>query len=89
MTKQYDNELKGVLFKNEEKESDTHADYRGNATINGVDYFMDAWINTAESGRKYMAFRFKAKDKQPAKNAARNDAPRRQRGNQRDDDVPF
>lgn len=66
----YDNELKGVLFKNTEKEKETQPDYRGDAQIDGVSYFMDAWINTAESGRKYMSVKFKAKEKQPTRQAA-------------------
>ena len=45
------------------KKEDTHADYRGTATIGGVEYFMDAWINTADSGRKYMSVKFKSKQK--------------------------
>lgn len=85
MTKQYDNNLKGVLFKNDEKEEDTHPDYRGSATIDGVDFFLDAWINTAESGRRYMGLRFKKKEKQSSKPAAKT-APR---GRDADDDIPF
>ena len=60
----YDNEKKGVLFKNDKKTTETHPDYTGTATIEGVEYFMDAWINASESGRKYMSFKFKAKQKQ-------------------------
>lgn len=80
----YDSELKGVLFKNEDKQSDTHADYRGNVTVNGVEYFLDAWINEADSGRKYMSLRLKQKEKQAA--PAAKQAPRRQ---SRDDEAPF
>lgn len=91
MTKQYDNELRGVLFKNDEKEAgSSHADYRGNATIEGVDYFMDVWVNAAESGRKYMSVKFKAKNKQ--KQAAPAPAPKtqpRSRVEDMDSDVPF
>jgi hypothetical protein len=54
-------ELTGALFKNQRKTSDTHADYNGTATINGVEYFVDSWIKEAESGSKYMSLRFKAK----------------------------
>ena len=88
MTKQYDNELKGVLFKNDEKEDGSSApDYKGNATVKGVDYFMDAWINTADTGRRYMSVKFKAKDKQRGASApAPAPAQRRQ---SRDDDPPF
>ena len=81
----YDNELKGVLFKNEDKETETHPDYKGSATIKGVEYFLDAWINTAETGRKYMSLKLKAKDKQRGASAP---APA-QRRQSRDDDPPF
>jgi hypothetical protein len=64
MSKQFDNELKGALFKNKDKESDTHPDYNGSCEIDGVGYFMDAWINEAKDGSKYMSVRFKAKNKQ-------------------------
>lgn len=92
MTKQYDNELKGVLFKNAEKEKDTHPDYRGDCQIEGVSYFMDAWINTAESGRNYMSFRFKKKEKQGTKPAAKTTTakPAAKSGSDgMDDDIPF
>lgn len=51
----------GSLFRNERKEKDTHADYRGECLIDGQAYYMDAWLKTAESGRKWMSFSFKPK----------------------------
>jgi uncharacterized protein (DUF736 family) len=52
----------GSLFKNDRKESDTHPDYKGSALLNGVDHWLDAWINTDRNGNKYMALKFKPKD---------------------------
>lgn len=91
MTKQYDNELKGVLFKNEDKETETHPDYKGSATIKGVDYFMDVWVNTADSGRRYMSVKFKAKEKQPqaAAPAPRQQPQKPQRRDDFSDSIPF
>lgn len=67
----YDNNFKGVFFKNDKKETDQHPDYTGSAQVDGVEYFMDAWINTADSGRKYMSVKFKPKQKQsPAQKPA-------------------
>ena len=51
----------GALFKAEDKQAETHADYRGNLRINGQDYYMDAWIRTAKSGKKYMSLSAKPK----------------------------
>lgn len=57
----------GSLFKNERKEKDTHADYRGECLIDGVSYYMDAWLKTSESGRKWMSFSFKPKEQRQSK----------------------
>ena len=63
----YDNELRGVLFRNKDKRPEKKdADYRGRATVNGVEFWLDAWINEPKSGGdKFMAIKFKAKDVQP------------------------
>jgi hypothetical protein len=63
----YDNELRGVLFRNKDKRPEKKdADYRGKATVSGVEYWLDAWINEPKAGGdKFMAIKFKAKDAQP------------------------
>ena len=58
--KKFDNS--GVIFKNEDKSKDTDRDYRGSATIAGVEYWMSGWIKEAKSGSKFLKFSFKAKD---------------------------
>jgi uncharacterized protein (DUF736 family) len=55
-------DLTGSLFKNERKEADTHSDYKGSALIGGTEFWLDAWINTAKDGSKYMSLKFKAKE---------------------------
>jgi len=55
----------GSLFRVEDKKSDTHPDYNGSALIDGVDYYMDGWVNEIQSGnnagKKYLNVKFKAK----------------------------
>lgn len=81
-------DMSGSLFKNEQKQTDRHPDYSGTATIDGVEMFMDAWIKTADTGRKWMSFSFKPKQKQAAKPAAKQ--PARQPAPQQDDDgIPW
>jgi len=46
MSNQKDNS--GVLFKNENKTEDKHPDYKGSATINGVEYWRSAWVNSKD-----------------------------------------
>jgi hypothetical protein len=55
-------DLTGSLFKNDRKEKDTHADYRGSALIDGDEYWLDAWINKDRNGNSYMSLKFKLKD---------------------------
>ena len=52
----------GVLFKNDKKETDSHPDYKGNAMIDGTEYWFSAWINTSKTGTKYMKTSFSKKE---------------------------
>lgn len=51
----------GVLFNNTKKEKDTHADYEGNCTVNGVEMWMNAWLKKDKNGNTFMSFAFKPK----------------------------
>lgn len=74
-----------VLFKNDRKEQPNHADYRGTATVNGVEYYLDAWIKEGAKG-KFMSGSLKPK-KLPAQQGHQDS---RADDNARDDDrIPF
>lgn len=52
----------GTLFKNTKKEADTHADYQGQISIDGKEYWLNAWINKSKDGKKtYMSLSAKPK----------------------------
>jgi uncharacterized protein (DUF736 family) len=70
----------GSLFKNERKEKDTHADYRGECVVDGQAYYMDAWVNTSKNGKKYLSVKFKAKGEKQVEAPAFADD---------DSDLPF
>ena len=55
-------DMSGSLFRNDRKESDSHPDYKGSALINGVDHWLDAWINKDRNGNSYMSLKLKPKD---------------------------
>lgn len=74
----------GSLFKNDRKETDSHPDYKGSALLNGVDHWLDAWINESSSGTKYMSLKFKRKDAQGSPGTNTRPQPAAF-----DDDVPF
>lgn len=82
----YDNELKGVLFRNENmREGKKDPEYRGNATVGGVDYWLDAWINEKKDGSgKYMALKFRAKEPKPAPSPEQTAS-----ADDFNDDIPF
>lgn len=62
---QYDNNMRGVLFKNDRKEKDTHPDYKGTCEVNGEEMWLSAWIKDGKSG-KFMSLSFTPKE-QPKK----------------------
>jgi hypothetical protein len=41
----------GSLFKNTRKETESHPDYNGSMTINGVEHWLNAWINDGKNGK--------------------------------------
>lgn len=88
----YDNNLSGVLFKNDDKrEGKKDPDYRGSAEINGVQFWLNAWINTAKKdGRKFMSLKFEPKQAKGA--VAHKEAPVDARPTSEDDfndEIPF
>lgn len=58
----YDNEMTGVLFGNDKRETDKHPNAKGSAQINGVEYWVSAWTNTDKNGRKYQSLKFQPKE---------------------------
>jgi len=62
----YDNNMKGVLFKNDKKESDQHPDLKGSMEVNGVEYWLAAWANKTKEGDKYLKLSISPKDEQKA-----------------------
>lgn len=60
----YDNNLTGVLFRNDRKESDKHPQYKGSCEIDGVQYWISSWMNESSKGVKYMSLKFSRKEEQ-------------------------
>lgn len=70
----YDNTNTGTLGRNDRKETDKHADYRGQINVGGVEYWLDGWIKTAgpaakTPGSKFLSLRVKPKEAQAPKPA--------------------
>ena len=71
---QYDNNMRGVLFKNDRKEKDSHPDYKGSCEVNGVEMWMSAWIKEGAKG-KFMSLSFEPKQQVSHAPATQRQAP--------------
>jgi hypothetical protein len=83
----------GAIFRVEDKKSDTHADYNGSAVIDGVEYFVDGWINEiksgARAGKKFLSIKFKPKEHRPQQSGGSSRQQTQQPSPAESDDIPF
>jgi hypothetical protein len=92
MSQEYDNTNRGILSKNDKKEKDTHPDHRGSINVEGVEYWLDAWIKERkDKSGKFFSLSIKRKDAQARAPAPRQaSAPAPASGfDDMDDDIPF
>lgn len=91
MSKEYDNTNRGVLFKNESKESDKHPDYSGNINVGGQEFFLDAWIKEGKaSKKKFMSLSCKPKTRRASPpTGGKNDPRPATVDNDFNDDIGF
>jgi len=67
----YDNTNTGSLFKNDKGDNEKRPDYKGSVNVDGVEYWLSAWIRTAgdnskRAGEKFMSLKLEAKEQQSA-----------------------
>ena len=84
---QYDNTNRGSLFKNDQKQQDTHADYNGSINIEGVEYWLNAWIKESKKdGKKFFSLSVKPKNANGEKGSFKA-KPAQSKSQQDDDDI--
>jgi len=57
-SQQYDNELRGALFRNDKGDNPKRPDYRGRCMIGGKQFRMSGWLKTSHNGDRYMSIAF-------------------------------
>lgn len=86
----YDNTNQGVLFRNDDKQKDTHPDYRGSVNVNGTEFWLSAWIKTSQrDGSKFMSLSVRKKDGQDDNSKQQQTRSTSQCRDDDDSDVPF
>ena len=87
---EYNNENRGVLFKNDRKDSEKHPDYKGNINVGGVEYWLSAWIKESAK-EKFMSLSIQPKEEQKSapKRADPISSGRPRASVDMDDDIPF
>ena len=75
-----DNE--GAIWKNQKREKDTHPHFTGQATIDGVEYWVNAWKRGPDAKENAPALKFSFRRKELRREPARQEP-------EFDDPIPF
>lgn len=87
MAKQYDNTNRFILSRNDRREKDTHPEFTGTINVDGVDYWMSAWVQERKDGSgKFFSGSIKPKEEKKSAAPARSSKPLREELN---DEIPF
>ena len=64
----YNNTNSGILARNENRKSDKHPEFSGSINVEGVEYWVSAWVNEGKpggrmEGKKYFSLKLSPKEK--------------------------
>lgn len=83
MAGNYDNNMSGIISKNDRKEKETHPDYKGNCEIDNREFWISGWIKERKDGTgKFLSLSFSPKDQQQSSSSASS-------ASLGDEDAPF
>lgn len=83
---EYDNNLRGALFKNDRKETEKQPDYTGNVEVEGQKYNMAGWMRKSQKGQAYMSISLSVPQPQ---GAAPMPSQANHSSSSMDDEIPF
>jgi hypothetical protein len=85
----YDNTNSGMLARNDKKETEKHPDFKGSINVDGVDYWLSAWVREGKEGGKMAGRKFFSLSVSPKEQFAPKAAPQKAASfDQLDDDIP-
>jgi len=93
----YDNTNSGMLARNERRMNDRQPEYSGSINVDGVEYWISAWVKEGKpggkmEGKKFFSLALTPKDQGGNRQASRSVGQRSQSGDgfdNMDDDIPF
>jgi hypothetical protein len=83
----YDNTNSGMLARNDKKETEKHPDFKGSINVDGVEYWLSAWVKEGKEGGKMAGRKFFSLSVSP-KEQAPVPQKKAQSFDQLEDDIP-
>ena len=87
--KEFSDELRFALFKNDKKGNERAPEYKGSITVDGQKYWLSAWIRESKSGMKFMSGAAQLAEVPPQPPAAPAPKPQVKNAADIDDDLPW
>ena len=85
----YDNTNSGMLARNDKKETEKHPDFKGSINVDGVEYWLSAWVKEGKPGGKMEGRKYFSLSVSPKEQTASKAAPQKAASfDQLDDDIP-
>lgn len=88
MSKQYDNEKRFALFKNDKANNPKRPDYRGTIQINGQEYKMSGWLKESAKG-EFISGQIEVAQPKPDAQPQSDPTPAPKPAARDDEEVPF
>jgi hypothetical protein len=90
----YDNTNSGMIARNENRKTDNHPEFSGSLNVEGVDYWVSAWVNEGKpggkmEGKKYFSIKITRKEQQGDAAPRKMTTPQSFYGDKYDGDIPF